>query len=167
MDYSIYLRPLQVSDAENNLKWNIDPVLWKDTGEQPDQYTSVDVEKDWLSFLLQKTTDQYFAICLNHSGHHIGNVEITNISGQWARCNVLIGEKDFRGKGIATKALNVVGNHAFLNLGIKNLYTKIYLGNKPALSVFKKCGFVEKELLDIDFIKLTLDNQKYRIAKFN
>jgi RimJ/RimL family protein N-acetyltransferase len=161
MDYSIYIRPLLVSDAENNLKWSTDPELWKCTGERPEQYVSMDVEAGWISYLLLKTTDKCFAICLNLPDHHIGNIEITNISDQAARCNVLIGEKEYWGKGIAGKALSLVSDYAFSYLKLKSLYTKIYRENKPALSVFNKCGFVEKEWVENNFMILTLDRQNY------
>ncbi|PAW95355.1 hypothetical protein CKK33_18360 [Mucilaginibacter sp. MD40] len=163
MDYSIYIRPLLISDAENNLKWSIDPELWKLTGENPEKYISMDLEAAWLSYVLQNTTDKCFAICLNFPDHHIGNIELTNISDEEARCNVLIGEKLFWGKGIAGRALSLVSNYAFSYLKLKRLYTKIYSENKPALSVFKNCGFIQIGLAENNFIKLTLDLEDHDV----
>ncbi len=106
MNYAIYLRPLRVSDAQNNVKWDTDTNHRKHTREMSEQYMPLDIEVGWLSYILGSTTDKCFAICLNFTDRHIGNIELTNISDHDAQCNILIGEKEFRGKGIATKPCN-------------------------------------------------------------
>ena len=144
MDYSIYLRPLRISDATNNIKWGIGTDLCKCTKETPEQCLQKDIEVGWLSYVLGKTTDKYFAICLNFTDRHIGNVELTNISDHDAQCNILIGEKEFWGKGFATKAVQMVSEFAFSYLKLKTLNLSMYKKMMPLIRFTRNVGLTKE-----------------------
>ena len=161
MDYSIYLRPLHISDAQNNVKWNIDTDHQNYTGEMPEQYLPLDIEVGWLSYILGSTSDKCFAICLNFTDRPIGNIELTNISDHDAQCNILIGEKEFSGKGIATKAMQLISEFAFNNLKIKHLYRTVYQKNDANISVCQNCVFIESESKETNPVMHTLSSEDY------
>ncbi|PYF74674.1 GNAT family N-acetyltransferase [Pedobacter nutrimenti] len=161
MDYSIYIRPLLISDAEKSFLWRNDPDLWRHTREEWSKCTELESEVSWIKYTLEKTTDKCFAICLNSPDQHIGNVELTNIADQKARCSVLIGEKVLWGKGIAKRAINLVSDYAFSYQKLKALFIEVYKENYASLSAYKKCGFVEDGLLENGFVLLILNSEKY------
>ncbi|WP_394772545.1 GNAT family N-acetyltransferase [Mucilaginibacter sp.] len=161
MNYAIYLRPLRVSDAQNNVKWDTDTNHRKHTREMSEQYMPLDIEVGWLSYILGSTTDKCFAICLNFTDRHIGNIELTNISDHDAQCNILIGEKEFRGKGIATKAMQLISEFAFSHLKLKQLYRTVYQKNDVDTFVCQKCVFIESESKEINPVMHTLSIEDY------
>jgi len=143
MNYSIYIRPLLTSDTERTFLWSNDPELWKFSKARWNACSDKDMEFNWIRFLLEKTTDRYFAICLNLSDQHIGNVQLTNITAQTARCCVIIGEKLLWGRGLATRAIMLISDYAFNYKKLEQLFVEIHRQNIAAMIAYKKCGFVK------------------------
>jgi|GEM_PF-3074959 hypothetical protein len=106
----------------------------------PEQYVPLDIEAGWLSYILGSTTAKCFAICLNFTDRPIGNIELTKISDHDAQWKILIGEKEFWGKGIATKAMQLVSEFAFSHLKLKQLYRISFSMGERTLNDRKRRG---------------------------
>ena len=54
---------------------------------------------------------------------------------------IIIGNKNYWGKGIATEAIKVAVNFAFNKMGLEELNLGVISENKPAIRVYEKVGF--------------------------
>ncbi|MBW8308967.1 MAG: GNAT family N-acetyltransferase [Candidatus Paracaedibacteraceae bacterium] len=74
---------------------------------------------------------------------HIGNIKLGPINSihKVATISLIIGNKNYWGKGIATEAITLIKNYAFDKLGIKKLTAGLYANNLGSLKAFLKAGF--------------------------
>ena len=86
--------------------------------------------------------DRLFAIIDNISGLHIGNVlvRIDKISKR-GDVGLLIGEKEWRGKGIGTEVLDLVCSTLERENGIRVFTAGCYETNQASLKAFSKSGW--------------------------
>ena len=59
-----------------------------------------------------------------------------------AEVSFFIGEKEFWGKGVASKCVETIVQFAITELGLKKVSAGYYENNIGSAKVFKKCGFV-------------------------
>ena len=74
---------------------------------------------------------------------HIGNILIhkVDLKNKTAWMGILIGDKKWRGKGVAPEVINEISKNLFNKYKIKNLYLGLSRKNLPALNSYKKIGF--------------------------
>jgi len=142
----IYLRPIKENDINNGwLKWINDPEL---------RYNLFGVfpvsEKDLKNyFSTQKLPHSVmFAICENKSKKYIGNIRLSKIDYINKRCTYgrLIGDKNFRGKGVGTEALVLALKYGFENLGLNKIYTLVTAENLSSIKSNLKAGLKKEGL---------------------
>ena len=65
-----------------------------------------------------------FAICYSENDAHIGNICLQNINliDRSAEYAVVLGEKDYWGKGVAKEASDLVLKHGFMTLNLHRIY---------------------------------------------
>ena len=82
-------------------------------------------------------------------GAHIGNLRLSNIDMYHRRAYValIIGSKDHRGRGVGTKAINLVAHYGFEELGLHKLCAGVYASNVASIRAFEKAGFVTEAVL--------------------
>jgi diamine N-acetyltransferase len=56
--------------------------------------------------------------------------------------NLVVGEKDARGKGYGTEITRLVLDYAFTVLGLHNVWLRVYEYNPAAIRAYEKAGFV-------------------------
>jgi RimJ/RimL family protein N-acetyltransferase len=145
----VYLRAIEVSDVnENYLKWLNEPDVT--TGLASGTFPSTLVSL--LKFVEQKSTDKntvMLAICDKVSNKHIGNIKLDNFDWVSRTCElgILIGEKDFWGKGIGSEVCKLTIQYAFLQLNIRKILLAVYANNAGAIKVYEKLGFVNEGTL--------------------
>ncbi len=47
-------------------------------------------------------------------------------------------------KGIATEAIRLMSEHAFLKMGLQRLFANVFKGNKASMAALKKAGYVRE-----------------------
>lgn len=74
---------------------------------------------------------------------HIGNLKLEPIDYQKkkATLGIVIGEKEYWGKGVATEAINLITNYAFTILKLNEVALGVISENKSAIHVYEKCGY--------------------------
>ena len=80
------------------------------------------------------------------NGKHIGNISI-----DWVKANkneasltcIIIGDNDYRGKGIGKFIVEQAGKIAFEKYGIRKLFLNVFDFNKSAIRCYENCGFKE------------------------
>lgn len=121
---NIYLRPLELVDADGNYpNWFNDPIVCKYNSHGDKLYTK-DMAIDYIKMVKSNQSYKVFAICDLKTSIHIGNVSLQNISqkNQSAEFAIVIGETDFMGKGIAKEAGGIIINYAFSTLNLHRIY---------------------------------------------
>ncbi|MFC1568329.1 GNAT family N-acetyltransferase [Candidatus Margulisiibacteriota bacterium] len=169
---SIYLREVRLSDVnENYHRWLNDPEVNKylETRFAPQTIDSI---KEYVEKMSQKADEIFLAICDKATDKHIGNIKLGPINPhhKYADISLVIGDKDFWGKGIATEAIKLISDYAFVQLGLHKVSAGCYSDNIGSAKAFHKVGFTEegrlkKHYLDannnyIDRICLGLVNSK-------
>lgn len=95
----------------------------------------------------------FLGIFFKENQKHIGNIKLEpiNFKERKATIGILIGDKNYWGKGIGTEAIKLFVNYAFQKLNLKEIKLGVILENKPAVALYKKVGFkvnrIEKKSL--------------------
>lgn len=153
----IFLRALSMDDLDIVYKWHSDEDLY-DTLVGPYRYVSKDAEREWLQNKVKYSNQEInLMICLSESGQPIGMVSVREID--WiARTGhftgLFIGEKAYQKKGYGSKALKVLLNHVFLELGLNRIWGFALSDNEPSLKMLEKCGFIVEGNLNQHAYKL-------------
>jgi RimJ/RimL family protein N-acetyltransferase len=139
----VYLRPLEESDlGEEYLSWlNDDEVTrYMETGAFP--VTPADLRR-YLERFQNSTTDLIFAIVDRQSDQHMGNVTLNHINWihRTADTGIMIGRKEFCGKGYAFEAWSLLIEYAFTRLGLRRIIAGAIAGNTASVKVLTKLGF--------------------------
>lgn len=139
----VFLRRVTTEDVgPRYLGWLRDPDVNKylETRFHPQSYESIyrfveNISKDSSQFL--------FAICLNGSEEHIGNIKLgpVNLWHRNADISLFIGEKSQWGKGYAAEAIRLLTRHSFSALDLNKLRAGCYGANVGSKRAFEKCGY--------------------------
>lgn len=92
-----------------------------------------------------------FGIFLTEGLTHIGNIKLGPISFIHGRADIgiIIGEKNYWGRGLATEAITLLSDHATAGLGLSRIYAGCYESNVGSRRAFEKAGFfVQARLAD-------------------
>ena len=144
----LYLEPLTLKHAsEKYVSWLNDPEVYKYLESRGGQ--TIDTLKDFIN---QQITNKVYiwAIIDKSLNKHIGNIKIDPINSthKFGEYGILIGDKDYWGKGFAREASVAVLNYFFNN---NNYLRKINLGvvknNVDAINLYNKVGFKQEGYL--------------------
>lgn len=153
IDDLISLRTLVASDvSEKYVVWLNDYEVTKYTEQRYYEHT-LDSILDFVTEKYESKNDILFGIFSNNL--HIGNIKLGPIrwEHQSAEVSYFIGDRDFWGKGIASKCVRSLVEYAISELSLKKINAGYYDLNIGSAKVLEKCGFnVEGEKLsDIIF----------------
>lgn len=94
-----------------------------------------------------------FAIITKDNNVHVGNISLYVIweidSGE---ISIMIGDKEFWGKGIATEAYKLIIDYGFKVLDLHKLKTGMTLRNKAMMKVAQKAGMKKECILKEDAV---------------
>jgi len=100
---------------------------------------------DLMKFVKNKEgiKDILFLGIFTKTGNHIGNIKFEPISPKEksATMGILIGEKDWRSKGVATEVIMAGSKYLHKNYGIKYIHLSVNKKNTHAMYVYKKMNF--------------------------
>ncbi|WP_418878450.1 GNAT family N-acetyltransferase [Xylanibacter rarus] len=148
MEERIYLRALEIDDYKISIKWRKDDQIWNMLGG-PKYFVSEAYEKKWVEDTIFNSKDVKLAICLIENDKYIGNVYMTDIDEINRSCNshVLIGDKNYWGKGYAREALLKAIKYMFEERNIHRIQANVLESNELSLKMHKKCGYKVDGLL--------------------
>lgn len=138
---TIYLRPLILEDAKISYKWRNDAEIWRFTKYQPNQQVTPEMETEWLSDVLSRTNEKRFAICTKSNHQYIGNVYFADIIDNSASAHIVIGEKDFWGKGIAREVGMLFLDYGFSEMNLHRIYLEVSSLNNNMINFYSRMGF--------------------------
>ena len=107
------------------------------------QEQSIDSIKAFVLNILNSSDSYLFAIILNITGKHIGNIKIgpINKNHSYADVSYFIGEKTAWGKGYATEAIGLVTDFGFDKLALHRLQAGLYEKNVSSERCLEKSGY--------------------------
>lgn len=146
----ISFRKFCAQDIDNKVKWINDP--------DNNQYLHYDLPLEYNKTLnwfnnIKDRTDRFDAI-IEVDGNPVGLIGILGIDlkNSKAEYYVAMGEKGYKGKGIATNVSWLFLDFVFTQLGLNKIYLYTEKDNIPAQKLFEKIGFQREGLLIEDLI---------------
>lgn len=139
------LRAPERIDIPAFLKWFNDPEVTEFLDLEPPM--GMEQEEAWFDSLSKSEEDIFSIDTLD--GKLIGNVGLVNTD--WVARKVLIGivigEKEYWGKGYGTDAMLTLLRYLFEELNMNRVFLGTDWANKRAISCYENCGFVIEGLL--------------------
>jgi len=101
---------------------------------------------------------QVFSVYASATGDHIGRCDYRdlNLIKRTAKIGLLIGEKEYWGRGYGQDIVETLVNHLFNDLNLNRIELDTWSGNQRAVRLYEKCGFqVEGRLRQNEFVNGT------------
>ena len=139
---NIVLNPFLLDHiSDDYLSWMNDYEVVKYTESRYATHTPESL-KEFVSSSIKK--EFLFAICDKVTMKHIGNIKIGNLHPiyKYADIGLIIGDKMFWGKGVASEAIKLCVDFAFSELKLHRLTAGIYTLNIGSIKAFEKAGFI-------------------------
>ena len=139
----VYLRPLEEADIGTEyLAWlnDFEVTRYLDVGKFPSTQATV---RKYLERFQDSTTDIILAVVDRETDQHIGNVTVNEIHwiNRTAHVGILIGQKEFWGKGYTLEALSLILEYVFQQLGLRKINAGAVIDNSASIITLKKLGF--------------------------
>ncbi len=126
-------------------KWINDPEVtqWL----QVDPPLSLEMEYDWVDGI-RREGRMVFTI-LTKEGRPMGNIGLEQISWKNRRANmgIMIGEKEYWGKGYGSDAIITMLRYCFEELGMRRVELFTDTDNVRARRAYQKCGFKDEGVM--------------------
>ena len=142
----VILRPLAAGDVEGNyVSWLNDPAVNAHNSHHVFPYTRAQA-LNYVESVSADTHNLVLAMVAKDSGTHIGNISLQKIdpiskTGEFA---ILIGEKEYWGKGIATEAARLLLRHGFQTLNLHRIYCGTSSTNTAMQKLAKTLGMKQE-----------------------
>lgn len=118
--------------------------------------TSLWEEESWVKSQNENKNGEYnFAIEDVKTGKYIGGCGIQNVNwlARIATVGIMIGDKDFWGKGYGTDAMKVLIKFIFDDMNIRKIKLNTFSFNSRAIKCYEKCGFKVEGVLKDEIFK--------------
>lgn len=138
----LYLRSLRAEDIEGGYReWLQDPAINQYLEARFSVY-NYDQLKDFIQNINASSTDYLFGI-FDKDDTYVGNIKIGGINWihRTAEVGLLIGNRDYWGKGFGSEAIYLVTEYGFNTLNLRKLWAGAYSTNKGSVRAFEKAGY--------------------------
>jgi len=151
-DYII--RPFKKEDVLLWQTWDIDLEIQAHMPEPLNELQDIQEQYEYIKECEKDEEGYYWSIETN-DGITIGTISLTEINSHHkvAEIGIVIGDKNYWGKGVATQVIFELIKYAFINLDIKYISAEVEEPNIPMQKVFKKVGFKKDGLFENARIK--------------
>lgn len=137
---TIQLRPMTADDLEYKVRWFNDPevnstLIFDDT-------LDLDKTVEWFEIASKDPTRRDFVI-ETHDSESIGLIGLVGIddSNATAEIYIVIGQKDYWGKGVMAEAESILIQWAFDELSLQKIWALARPENVASIITMKKLGF--------------------------
>ncbi|MCS6858945.1 MAG: GNAT family N-acetyltransferase [Abditibacteriales bacterium] len=138
----INLRALERDDLERCWTWMNDAEVTQFLAVPQRPISRVEEEK-WLENAMTQRDDECVFAITTKDGTHIGNCGLMCIDhvARHAALGIMIGDKDYWGRGYGADAVNVLLRYAFEVLNLNRVYLRVHAYNLRGIRCYEKCGF--------------------------
>lgn len=165
-----YLRELDDDDSSNDyLKWVSD--LSNEYIITKDSNYSIQKLKEYIKEKRLNKESLLLGIFTNDNNKHIGNIKyepINSIKGV-AVMGILIGNMDWRGRGVASEVIRSSSLYLYSSSNINKILLSVNIDNINAIRAYDKIGFIVKDKarskegviinMELDVLSLNIHNQ--------
>lgn len=140
------LRPLSLEDVnETYINWLNDAEVCEFNSHHAYPYTR-ELAIEYVTGVRSQKRDLVLAIIAKDSGKHIGNISLQNIhpTNQSAEYAIILGDKEYWGKGIAKEASHLILKHGFEELNLHRIYCGTSVKNIPMQKLADSLGFAQE-----------------------
>ncbi len=139
----MYLRGLTERDLEGDwYRWfnDVEVTYFQDKGYFPN---TLEKQTVYYETIKNSNSDVVLAIIDATTDKHIGNVGLHQISWihRTAELGIVIGEKEFWGKGFGKQAWRLITQYGFETLNLHKIYATVLTGNQPSLACAFASGY--------------------------
>ncbi len=140
----IHLRIINKSDLDQMIAWLNTDEISQVMGYLP--IFTIENQTQWYEEMISTDNTYVFAICINDSNKHIGNVGLGNIDyiNRNAMLNIFIADKEMQGKGYGTETIRLILKFAFNRLNLHRIYLQTSERFTAALKMYEKIGFIKE-----------------------
>ena len=143
------LRALEKSDVAKVWEWMNDDEVMRFWGDPCNTQSLAEVEQ-WFARLQEASgySSKQFII-ETEEGIPIGRIfyQYLDIKHNRTELGILIGEKEYWGKGYGTDAIIAFLDYLFNELGLHRVYLIVQGHNTRASRCYEKCGFIQEGIL--------------------
>jgi len=138
----VILRPKELGDAARDYEWARDIELMRLDAAEPCGLNF----SEYLSLYPEGLSDvsrvQYAVE--TESGRHIGNCTVYNINEELGETEmgVMIGDREYWGKGYGSDTVRTILRHIFEEMGLRRVFLHTLDWNDRGMICFERCGFV-------------------------
>lgn len=139
----VRLRPVEKDDATRLLLWENDPRHWKVSGTEVPFSMSAILEYIVQAQHIRSHGQLRLIICRVEDSEPVGTLDLYNADFKHLRAavGILIAEEEFRNRGYASEALELLEEYAYKFLGLQNLHCSVHSNNAPSRTLFEKAGY--------------------------
>lgn len=161
----VSIREFEYGDIEKKVEWINNPLI--NEYLHYDIPITIDGTKKWFE---SKSTNRYDSV-IEYAGLPIGLIGLLQIDyvNQKAEYYISLGELDYMGKGIASKATELILKYAFENLNLNKVYLNVDADNNRACKLYEKSGFKKEGYFKNDMYARghLIDRVRYAYYKKN
>lgn len=162
-----FLRPLREHDVTSKYASWLNDIESTRYLETPAGNTTIDSLASYVSSHNVRIDSLLLGIFVKPSGNHVGNIKLEPISffHKKAVVGMLIGDPDYRSKGLGSAVIHRLLQFAFDELGLHRIELGVTADNHSAIKCYERVGFVlEGRLRDATWRKNRyVDNLYYAI----
>jgi len=143
----IYLAPPQTEYLDTYRRWFADPAVTRylllRNPPSPQQ------EAEWFDRIARSDDDVVWAIVRTEGDVLIGSTGLHSIDWRHRHANsgIVIGEREYWGKGYASEAMRLRTDYAFRELGLEKVLSSVFTGNEGSRRALEKAGYRQCGLL--------------------
>ncbi len=161
----ILLRHPKKSDLEEYHRQINDSVIAQGMIFHPDPYPKAHARKQLFKHIKNNDKGEEEVFLIEYQGKLAGEISLCCIVPKLhAKVSYWIG-KEFRGKGIATKALKLITKYGFAYYGLRRVDAYVRTYNKGSIRVLEKAGFKREGKLHKHVLKKGKYYDDYVYAK--
>ncbi len=136
------IRPFEKEDALLWQKWDTDPEIQAHMPELRNEAQDISTQYEYIEEC-ENDEDGYYWSIETRDRTTIGIVSLFEIDPHHKTVDlgIVIGDKEYWGKGVATEVVNTIKEYAFNTLGIARISAEVEEDNLPMKKVFEKTGF--------------------------
>lgn len=136
--------PIRRDHIDYRIKWLNDPEINRYLGAVVRAGTDKQFHDKWFeSYEAEEKEGKRKIFMIKVNGKFVGQVGLLDIdqSDKNAVLYIVIGEKKYWGKEIATEAIKYIHDFAFLNLGLHKINLFVHTANTRAVALYEKIGY--------------------------
>jgi RimJ/RimL family protein N-acetyltransferase len=140
----VLLRPMRQDDVIRQHEFNQDIELYGLDSDEPHVSPLERAQAFYNSRTQDETNRVVFAIEVD--GQYIGNCGLKGLNNRHgnAELGIMIGDRDYWGRGYGREAINLLLHYAFHYLGVRRIELTTHAKNERAIRCYLACGFVEE-----------------------